>query len=110
MNLNELNSVARAIVAKQKGVLAADESSPTIKNDKGDVIAPVRFTQNGNRRKISLVIPVSRDEQPETQVPPSPKELREQQANGISETRVVVAGVLAALWLSWSDHERHQTK
>ena len=31
MNLNELNSVARAIVAKQKGVLAADESSPTIK-------------------------------------------------------------------------------
>lgn len=31
MNLEELKSVARAIVAKQKGVLAADESSPTIK-------------------------------------------------------------------------------
>lgn len=31
MNINELKTVAQAIVAKQKGVLAADESSPTIK-------------------------------------------------------------------------------
>ena len=31
MNIEELKSVAQAIVAKQKGVLAADESSPTIK-------------------------------------------------------------------------------
>ncbi len=31
MKLKELKSVAEAIVAKQKGVLAADESSPTIK-------------------------------------------------------------------------------
>jgi fructose-bisphosphate aldolase class I len=31
MNINELKMVAQAIVAKQKGVLAADESSPTIK-------------------------------------------------------------------------------
>src|SRR3989304_4510944 len=31
MNLDELKSVASAIVAKQKGVLAADESAPTIK-------------------------------------------------------------------------------
>jgi fructose-bisphosphate aldolase, class I len=31
MNIDELESVARAIVARQKGVLAADESSPTIK-------------------------------------------------------------------------------
>lgn len=31
MNANELKSTARAIVAKQKGVLAADESNPTIK-------------------------------------------------------------------------------
>ena len=30
MNLDALKSVASAIVAKQKGVLAADESSPTI--------------------------------------------------------------------------------
>lgn len=31
MNIEELKSVATAIVARQKGVLAADESSPTIK-------------------------------------------------------------------------------
>ena len=31
MNIDDLKSVANAIVAKQKGVLAADESSPTIK-------------------------------------------------------------------------------
>lgn len=31
MNIEELKSVAAAIVAKQKGVLAADESNPTIK-------------------------------------------------------------------------------
>jgi len=30
MNIDELKSVAKAIVARQKGVLAADESSPTI--------------------------------------------------------------------------------
>ena len=31
MNINELKTVAQSIVAKQKGVLAADESNPTIK-------------------------------------------------------------------------------
>ena len=31
MNIDELKSVARAIVAEQKGILAADESNPTIK-------------------------------------------------------------------------------
>jgi len=31
MNIDELKSVANAIVAPQKGVLAADESNPTIK-------------------------------------------------------------------------------
>ncbi|RLA24609.1 MAG: fructose-bisphosphate aldolase class I, partial [Gammaproteobacteria bacterium] len=31
MNLNELNAVAKAMVANGKGILAADESTPTIK-------------------------------------------------------------------------------
>lgn len=31
MNIDELKSVAKAMVAKQKGILAADESNPTIK-------------------------------------------------------------------------------
>lgn len=70
----------------------AFEKFGTIKNEQGEVIAPARFTREGNRRKISLVIPVLRDEQPSTQAPPSPKELREQQASGFSETRIAVAG------------------
>src|SRR5688500_8158388 len=31
MNVNELNAVAKAMVGKGKGILAADESGPTIK-------------------------------------------------------------------------------
>jgi fructose-bisphosphate aldolase class I len=31
MNVNELNAVAKAMVGEGKGILAADESSPTIK-------------------------------------------------------------------------------
>jgi len=48
MNINELKSVARAIVAKQKGVLAADESSPTIKK-RFDTIK-VESTEENRRR------------------------------------------------------------
>jgi fructose-bisphosphate aldolase class I len=48
MNLNELKSVARAIVAKQKGVLAADESSPTIKKRFDSV--KVECTEENRRR------------------------------------------------------------
>jgi fructose-bisphosphate aldolase class I len=48
MNINELKSVANAIVAKQKGVLAADESSPTIKK-RFDLIK-VESTEDNRRR------------------------------------------------------------
>lgn len=48
MNINELKSVAQAIVAKQKGVLAADESSPTIKK-RFDTIQ-VESTEENRRR------------------------------------------------------------
>lgn len=48
MNLDELKKVARAIVARQKGVLAADESSPTIKK-RFDTIK-VESTEENRRR------------------------------------------------------------
>ena len=48
MNLDELKKVASAIVAKQKGVLAADESSPTIKK-RFDTIK-VESTEENRRR------------------------------------------------------------
>ena len=48
MNIDELKSVAQAIVGKQKGVLAADESSPTIKK-RFDSIG-VESTEENRRR------------------------------------------------------------
>ena len=48
MNIDELKSVANAIVARQKGVLAADESSPTIKKRFDSV--QVESTEENRRR------------------------------------------------------------
>jgi len=48
MNINELTSVAQRMVARQKGVLAADESSPTIKK-RFDTIQ-VESTEENRRR------------------------------------------------------------
>jgi len=48
MNVEELKSVAQAIVAKQKGVLAADESSPTIKKRFDSI--KVESTEENRRR------------------------------------------------------------
>ena len=68
MNIDELESVARAIVARQKGVLAADESSPTIKKrfdvdqrriDRGESAALPRDScspPTGSSRRIGGVI------------------------------------------------------
>jgi fructose-bisphosphate aldolase class I len=67
MNIDELKSVAQAVVAKQKGILAADESNPTIKK-RFDSIAlesteenrrryrEILFTADGIERYISGVI------------------------------------------------------
>jgi fructose-bisphosphate aldolase class I len=48
MNLNELNSVAKAMTGNGKGILAADESSPTIKK-RFDTIA-TESTEESRRR------------------------------------------------------------
>ncbi len=53
MNSDELKSVARAIVAGQKGVLAADESGPTIKK-RFDAIK-VESTEENRRRYRELL-------------------------------------------------------
>jgi fructose-bisphosphate aldolase class I len=53
MKIDELNSVARAIVAKQKGVLAADESSPTIKKRFDSI--KLESTEENRRRYRELM-------------------------------------------------------
>lgn len=53
MNVEELKAVARTIVAKQKGVLAADESNPTIKK-RFDAIK-LESTEENRRRYRELL-------------------------------------------------------
>jgi fructose-bisphosphate aldolase, class I len=53
MNIDELKSTASAIVAKQKGVLAADESSPTIKKRFDSI--KVESTEENRRRYRELL-------------------------------------------------------
>ncbi len=71
---------------------AALETFCTIKGEKGAILAQARFTLRDNRRRLSLRIPMPGDEQSADKTPPTFTKLREQQANAISETRVVVAG------------------
>ena len=53
MNMDDLKSVAAAIVAKQKGILAADESNPTIKK-RFDAIQ-LESTEENRRRYRELL-------------------------------------------------------
>ena len=55
MNIDELKSVANAIVAKQKGVLAADESSPTIKKRFDSI--ELESTEENRRRYREICSP-----------------------------------------------------
>jgi len=54
MNIDTLKSVANAIVAKQKGVLAADESSPTIKKRFDSI--KVESTEENRRRYREILL------------------------------------------------------
>ena len=53
MNVKELNAVAKAMVGKGKGILAADESSPTIKK-RFDSIATASTEENRRRYREML--------------------------------------------------------
>ena len=67
MNIDELQSVARAVVAQHKGILAADESNPTIKKRFASIqvesteesrrrYREILFTADGIERQIGGVI------------------------------------------------------
>lgn len=63
----------------------------TIKSDAGEVLAQGRFTFRHNHRRLSLTIPGATDRKSEEKAPMSLREFRQQQANGLSQTRVIVA-------------------
>ena len=58
MNLDELNKVAQAMVAPGKGILAADESSGTIKK-RFDAIG-VESTEDSRRDYREMLVPLDR--------------------------------------------------
>ncbi|MBI5760086.1 MAG: hypothetical protein HZA46_16335 [Planctomycetales bacterium] len=70
---------------------AALENFFTVKDEKGVVVVQTRFTINGNRRRLSFNVPVPRDQKPTEKASRSFEEVREQQANGFSETRLAIA-------------------
>ena len=64
----------------------------TLKDDKGVTIGRPRFTQDGKRRRLSIEIAVPKDQKQDNGSKPTIQEWRQEQANGISETRVAVSG------------------
>lgn len=62
----------------------------TVKGEQGDVLVQARFTRNAQRRRFSLIIPGPRERTADSPKPMSARDLREQQANGFSETRIAV--------------------
>lgn len=63
----------------------------TIRGEKGEVVAAPRFILNGTRRKLSIEIPIPKDAAAGESAQPTLQTLRQEQASGISETRVIVA-------------------
>lgn len=92
--IRSIEPYATLVVARLPTATAV-ETFFTLKNDKDEIIARPRFTQNGTRRKLAVSIPLPKDAEdasdPTEKKNPSLRELRAQQANSISETRLVIA-------------------
>ena len=89
MNIDELKSVAQAIVAKQKGVLAADESSPTIKK-RFDSIG-VESTEENRRRYREILLTTEGLEQHVGGVILFDETLRQSTRDGVPFAQVLAA-------------------
>jgi fructose-bisphosphate aldolase class I len=87
MNMEELKSVAAAIVAKQKGVLAADESNPTIRK-RFDAIQ-LESTEENRRRYRELLFTAEGIERSISGVILFDETLRQSSAGGIPFARLL---------------------
>lgn len=79
------------VVTARFPTAAAVERFWTFKNDDGKVLVEGRFSIDHNRRRLSMTLPGTTDQASKENNPPSLQEIRQQQANGIAETRIVVA-------------------
>jgi hypothetical protein len=82
---------ANLLVARLPNASAL-ENFGTVKNEQGEVVAQARFLQDGNRRRFSLTLPVPDKQETAEEIQAAREQRRREQANGISETRVAVAG------------------
>lgn len=66
----------------------------TVTDDKGNVVAQPQFVENGNRRRLTVVVPIPKDDSEKCEAADARtfEKLRQMQADGISETRVAVVG------------------
>jgi hypothetical protein len=84
---------ANVVVARFPSVASLREFS-TLKDAKGEVVVRPHFSQSGKRRRFSLTVSLPPDQAAAVAAAEKPTfdEFRREQADGISETRVVVAG------------------
>lgn len=64
----------------------------TIPGDDGQSLVTAQFTSDGPRRRFSLVVTLPSEQAANAQTQQTLRELRQTQADGLSETRFVVAG------------------
>ncbi|MBI4605232.1 MAG: hypothetical protein HY721_24990 [Planctomycetes bacterium] len=68
------------------------ESFCTFKDDKGEPMVQARFVQEVHRRRLTLALRVPKDNPLVANPKPTETERRQEQANGLSETRIAVSG------------------
>ena len=84
---------ANVVVAKFPSSSALLEFC-TIKGEKGETIARPNLTQDGKRRRLSIEVPVPKDQKQDDGSKQTIQQIRQEQASGISETRIAVSGGL----------------
>jgi hypothetical protein len=84
------------------------EKLGTFQDDDGELRVSTRFSQDGPRRKLTMVVLPPKDLNLSNIAEPSPKEARQNQVNGLNETRVIVVGgrIVAARGWTVSDDQR----
>lgn len=68
------------------------EKLATIEDDNGQVVVASRYSQEGPRRRLTMVVTPPQDFDASQFATPSPAETQRREANGLNATRVVVEG------------------
>lgn len=89
--LREDEPCSTVLVARLPGPKVLEDFC-TIRGGEDEFTTRARFTSEGRRRRLSIVVSVPVGRRGETAEPRTALQLRQEQASGISETRVAVVG------------------